>query len=183
MRPQATSILSSFGVSALETLPFTSVKEKLDLHFVHPVNEIYKSLCFHRCIQQTGESVDDFFTALRNLVKRCSYNNPLVEDRLVRDRFVVGISDERLSDQLCHCTKLTAEEALCLARIHEDVDKQRLSCQRLTVDNALAETLNIDSARRNGTPAPSSCYQCELSAALSCHFCGRQRHPRKDCPG
>ncbi|XP_049513384.1 uncharacterized protein K02A2.6-like [Dermacentor silvarum] len=52
------------------------------------------------------------------------------------------------------------------------------------MDNALAETLNIDSARRNDTPTPSPRFrdQAEQPARLSCGFCGRQRHSRKDCP-
>lgn len=184
MGPQARTILSSLEVSTPEALSFTAVKEKLDSHFMHPVNEIYESRRFHRRTQQPSESVDDFFTALRNLVKRCSYNSPLVQDCLVHDRFDVGIRDEKLSDQLCQRTKLTAEEALCQARKHEDAEKERLSRTRLTMDNALAETLNTDSAQQNDTPTPSPRFrdQSEQLARLSCGFCGRQRHSRKDCP-
>lgn len=173
-----------WGVSTPEALSFSAIKEKLDSHFVHPVNEIYESRRFHRRTQQPGESVDDFFTALHNLVKRCGYNSPLVEDRLVCDRFVVGIRDEKLSDQLCRCTKPATDEALFQARIHEDAEKEQLSRARLTMDNALAETLNIDSARQNDTPTPSPRFrdQHEHPARLSCGFCGPQRHSRKDCP-
>lgn len=110
--PQARSVLPSIGTSTQETLSFADVKAKLASHFVHPVNEIYESRRFNPRMQQQGELVDEFFTALRNLVKRCGYKNPEVEDRIFRARFVVVLRDEKLSDQLCRCMKLPAEEAV-----------------------------------------------------------------------
>lgn len=35
------------------------------------------------------------------MVKRCNYASPEVEERLVRDHFVVGLLDRDLSDKLC----------------------------------------------------------------------------------
>lgn len=59
---------------------------------MHLVNEVYESSRFHERPQLlAGETVDVFFTALRNLVKQCNYPAPAVEDRIVRDRCVVGL--------------------------------------------------------------------------------------------
>ncbi|MDD9361313.1 MAG: hypothetical protein PV344_00015 [Anaplasma sp.] len=43
----------------------------------------------------------------------------------MRDRFVVGLLDSRLSDKLRRYPKLTLEEARLQARIHEDAVKAR----------------------------------------------------------
>lgn len=60
-----------------------AVKKVFTEHFVHPLNELYKSARFHRRTQQSGETVDGYFTALQTLVKRCNYSSSVVEDRLV----------------------------------------------------------------------------------------------------
>lgn len=48
-----------------------------------------------------------------------------MEERLVRDRFVVGLRDSNLVDKLCRTQKLTLEEARLQARINEDAVKAR----------------------------------------------------------
>nr|XP_037270721.1 uncharacterized protein K02A2.6-like [Rhipicephalus microplus] len=180
MGSQARSVLSSLGLSAPENRPFAEVKAKLTSHFVHPINEIYESRRFHRRVQQLGEPVDEFFTALRNLVKRCGYNNAEIEDRLVRDKFVVGLRNEKLSDQLCRCTKLTAEEALCQARVHEEAEKERLS-RETPSENGAFDSLNVDAAQRakNASSRRSKSVQPTQS---TCDYCGRGHHSRKECP-
>lgn len=180
MGPQARTVLASLGVPAPETQPFAAVKERLTQHFVHPANEIYESRRFHRRTQQPGETVDAFFTELRTLIRRCNYNSPEIEDRLVRDKFVVGLLDEKLSDQLCRSTRLTADEALLQARQHEDAERERASRSAQA-----AAALNVDATKkRTPSSAPSSRArnrQQRLDNAV-CGNCGRSAHDRKDCP-
>lgn len=60
------------------------------VHFVHRVNELYESNWFHKCNQLCGETVDAFYTVLKNMFKKCNYHLTF-EDHLVRDCFVVGL--------------------------------------------------------------------------------------------
>lgn len=120
MGPQARVILSSLMTDEEAYASYDAVKEKFNGYFVHPVNEAYESSRFHKRNQLPGETVDGFYTVLKNM-KKCNY--PLtVEDRLVRDRFVVGLLDSRLSDQLCRVAKLALQDALTQARQHEDAN-------------------------------------------------------------
>lgn len=65
------------------------------MNFVHRVNELNESNWFHKRNQLCGETVDAFYTVLKNMFKKCNY--PLtVEDRLVRDCSVVGLLDSHL---------------------------------------------------------------------------------------
>ncbi|KAM7298774.1 uncharacterized protein ISCGN_019343 [Ixodes scapularis] len=100
MGSQARIVLTSVGIGEDELGDYAKVKEKFDSYFVHPVNELYESARFHRRTQQSGESADAFYTALCIMAKRCNYRPPEVEDRLIRDRFVVGLLDTKLSDRL-----------------------------------------------------------------------------------
>ena len=53
---------------------------------------------FNRRDQETNESVDAYVTALRKLSKSCNYGS--LTDSLIRDRMVVGISDNSVRNKL-----------------------------------------------------------------------------------
>lgn len=78
-------------------------------------------------MQQLEEPVNEFFAVLHNLVKHCGYKNTRVEDLLVRNKFIMGLWDEKLSEQLRQCTKLSAKEALGQAHVHEEAKEEHLS--------------------------------------------------------
>ncbi|XP_049268752.1 uncharacterized protein LOC125757326 [Rhipicephalus sanguineus] len=129
MGPRACIVLSSLMSDEDAYKSYAEVTRRLTSYFVHPVNKAYESSRFHKRTQQPGETVDSFFTALRNMVHKCNYPSPAVEERLVRDRFVVGLADSHLSDKLCRTPSLSLDDAIVQARQHEDTEreKQRLS--------------------------------------------------------
>ncbi|KAM7294598.1 uncharacterized protein ISCGN_024104 [Ixodes scapularis] len=114
MGSEARRLLQSFSLSG--EAPYNVVVRCFTEHFVHPVNEVYKSSRFHRRVQQAEETVDTFYTELMRLVKQYNYGTPEAEERLVRDRFVVGLRDSRLSDRLERNPKLTLKDAWVQAR-------------------------------------------------------------------
>ncbi|XP_049269931.1 uncharacterized protein LOC125757805 [Rhipicephalus sanguineus] len=113
-------VLASTTLGEADMKDVAAVKKAFTDHFVHPPNELYESARFHRRTQRPGETADAFFTALRTMVKSCNYPSPDVEERLVRDRFLVGLLDRELSDKLCRNPKMTLHEALTYVRQHED---------------------------------------------------------------
>ncbi|KAL3210909.1 hypothetical protein MRX96_036803 [Rhipicephalus microplus] len=94
MGRQAREIFSTFTLSEQQQKQYEVVRKKFDDHFVAARNLVYESACFHRRIQQPGESVDQFITALHTLADRCDYKE---KERMIRDRFLVGLSDAKLS--------------------------------------------------------------------------------------
>nr|XP_050038472.1 uncharacterized protein K02A2.6-like [Dermacentor andersoni] len=122
------------------------------------------------------------------MVKRCNYPSAAVEERLVCDRFVVGLRDSRLSDQLCRNAKLTLQDAWTQARQFEDADREKALPQNRSEHS---RELNLDatkankflSGRRSGAKPRSPQPQAECSREPStCEFCGRAPHRRSDCP-
>ncbi|XP_037515575.1 uncharacterized protein LOC119392011 [Rhipicephalus sanguineus] len=153
-----------------------------------PGHELYESSRFHRRVQLPGESVDTYYAELCRMVKRCNYQSAAVEERLVRDRFVIGLRDSRLSDQLCRNAKLTLKEAWTQARQSEDADKEKELTQNRTEH---ARELNLDAAkaskfasrRRSGAKPTTSQPPAERARETStCEFCGRAPQRRSDCP-
>ncbi|XP_070388780.1 uncharacterized protein [Dermacentor albipictus] len=132
MGPEARPLLETFSLDAQSLASYQAVATRFTEHFVHPANELYESSWFHRRVQLPDESVDTYYAELRRMVKCCNYPSAAVEERLVRDRFVVGLRDSRLSDQLCRNAKLTLQDAWTQARQSEDADREKALPQNRT---------------------------------------------------
>uniref|UniRef100_A0A669BXN3 Gypsy retrotransposon integrase-like protein 1 n=1 Tax=Oreochromis niloticus TaxID=8128 RepID=A0A669BXN3_ORENI len=123
MGEEAEDILVSLHLTPEEASDYETVKRRLDAHFVARRNIIFERAKFNQRQQETGESVDSFHTALHCLAEHCGYGT--LHDEMVRDRFVVGLKDKRLSEQLQMDPELTLEKALNRARQSELVKKQQ----------------------------------------------------------
>ena len=72
---------------------------------------------FNKRTQQPGESVDAFIQDLYRLADDCEYSS--LKNELIRDRIIVGVLDDALSDRLQSTSihfKLTLEEAVQMSR-------------------------------------------------------------------
>ncbi|XP_037529171.1 uncharacterized protein LOC119406504 [Rhipicephalus sanguineus] len=180
MGPEARPLLETLSLDAESLASYQVVAARFTEHFVHPANELYESSRFHRRVQLPGESVDAYYAELCRMAKRCNYQSAAVEERLVRDRFVVGLRDSRLSDQLCRNAKLTLKEAWTQARQSEDADKEKELTQNRTEH---ARELNLDAAkaskfasrRRSGAKPTTSQPPAERSREPST-FCRSRKH-------
>lgn len=184
MGPESRPPLDTFSLSADELLSYETVIKRFIEHFVHPANELYESSLFHKRTQEPGESVDAYYAELCRLVKHCNYPFVKVEERLVRDRFVVGLRDARLTEQLCRNSKLSLKEAWTQARQWEDTKKEKAAkgtaggFSPVELDAAKAHK----APRRLETRQQYAPLKTELSSTATCSFCGRSPHPHSECP-
>ncbi|CAN7979044.1 unnamed protein product [Ixodes persulcatus] len=135
MGRQARAIFKTFGLSADDEKNYQVVKERFDSHFVAARNIVYESACFHRRSQKPGETVDQFVTALHTLAERCDFQN--FKERMIRDRFVVGLRDAKLSETLQMDADLTLATALAKARLKQTVHQQQQELRPGAGDNAV----------------------------------------------
>ena len=87
---------------------YAKVLEKFDDFFKVRHNVIFERAHFNRRNQHPGETAEDYITALRQLAQGCEYGKMTKE--LIRDRLVVGIRDESLSERLQIESNLTLEK-------------------------------------------------------------------------
>ena len=99
------------------------VKSKFDDHFVKRRNVIFERAKFNRRIQEGGESVDTFITALYSLAEHCGYSE--LHDEMIRDRIVVGIRNSALSEKLQLDPRLTLDSAISQVRQSEAIKQQQ----------------------------------------------------------
>lgn len=123
MGQKADDILQSFRLTAEQEKKYQTVKEKFDGYFIQRRNPIFESAKFNMRKQGETEPVDNFITDLYTLAKQCEYND--LHDEMIRDRIVIGIRDNRLSEKMQMESDLTLEKAVSLARQSESVKIQQ----------------------------------------------------------
>ena len=94
---QEDDILTSIKLTMTQK-QYHTVKTKLDEHFVVRRNVTFKRAKFSRSRQEDRETVDTFITALHALAEYCNYGT--LKDGMIRDRIVVGLQDQKLSEKI-----------------------------------------------------------------------------------
>lgn len=71
--------------------------DKFEAYVKPRTNIIYNRYICHNRVQTEGETLDQFVTDLKLLVKECNYQEP---DNMVRDRLVIGINNTNIREKL-----------------------------------------------------------------------------------
>ena len=164
MGDEADDILQSLSLNDEDSATFNSVKAKFDAYFIGSRNVIYERSKFNQRKQMTGEPVDSFITSLHKIVEHCDYG--ALKDDMIRDKIVVGLCDEQLSEKLQLYPNYTLKRAVDQARQKEAVRKQ----QAVVRCNPPEVTSNVDAMRSK----PKSSHKGRL------HRCQHQRTKKRD---
>ena len=132
---QVSMLLYTMGEEAEDTLLSTKISEsdqkdydkviaKFDSFFQVRKNVIFERARFNRICQKQDESVEQFITCLYQLSENCAYGD--LRDEMIRDRIVVGIRDEAMSQKLQLDADLTLESAKKMVRQREAVREQQV---------------------------------------------------------
>lgn len=113
MGGEAEEILLQLNLTEQEQ-KYETVLSRFDNYFIPRRNVIFERFKFNTRIQQPGESVDCFITALHSLAEHCNYGE--LKDELIRDRIVVGIQDMKVSERLQLQKDLTLNDAILTVR-------------------------------------------------------------------
>ncbi len=123
-----------------------------------------------------GESVDTFIQELYRLAEDCEYGS--LKDGLIRDRIVVGVLDDSLSDRLQAKADLTLETAVQMSRQAE----ARRPNKDLIRGNVISETATdptredlVEKHKRDSKPDPGVGSKPERK----CMWWGGQQHKRQ----
>lgn len=105
--------------NVLQTEDKTKLEEIITLfdeHFKPKQNEVINSYTFNKRNQEDGETFDAFYTAIRKIAENCNYKE---KDRMLRDRIVIGVKDQRTQQKLLEIKELTLEKAIDVCRSAE----------------------------------------------------------------
>lgn len=194
MGEKADDIFSSFKLTESNSKSYKHVLEKFTAHFIPKVNVIYERSRFNMRVQEQGENVEEFVTALHKMAENCDFGKfgNGMQDQLIRDRLVVGLLDKKLNQKLQLEDNLTLQRAVQVARQSEEIKNQtepqsvdRVQFKRAQEKKAYAKTPgNIDSREFQckwcGEKKFHSRYQCPALKA-KCTKCSRIGHCAKVC--
>ncbi len=128
------TLLSAIGTDALDIYDglhfdreqdktnITIVLRKFEAFCVGTTNETYERYLFNKRDQESGESIDAYVTALRSLARSCNYG--AIQDSLIKDRIVVGISNNGTRKKLLQTADLTLTICMTMCRAYEQTDQQ-----------------------------------------------------------
>lgn len=173
----------NLGLSAEQGKDPEVILDALEEYFKPARNVIFERYMFGICKQDEGEPIDSFVTKLREKAASCEYGQ-LRED-LIRDRLVLGVSDESVRRRLLREKDLTLASAIDICRAAEMTD---MRIKAITQDRSL-ETLHATDGHRpwvSPRQEHSNRIQSKALAAsenAQCKFCGNtHRRGRDFCP-
>ena len=163
------------------TVTYDDLVGAFNAHFNERKNKIHSRAKFNKRVQRQGEEIDIFIQDLHKIADECEYGT--LKEELIRDRIVVGVADDNLSDKLQAMADLTLAQAVQHARQAET----RKQSQALIRDNRLdfvrpkhhsKKDANFQS-HKNSHPSSTHSHYGKQS---QCGYCGREPHPRSKCP-
>ena len=127
MGEDAEGVLTSTNITEDNKKKYNEVIAKFEEFFRIRRNVIYERARFNRRNQLEGESIEQYITALYELVETCKYGG--LQQEILRDRIVVGIRDQALSERLQCDAELTLEKVKRSTRQREAVKEQHKHLQ------------------------------------------------------
>ena len=186
MGDQADDILRSFALSEEHRKDYATVKSTFDKHFVPRRNVIFERAKFNQRIQQEGEPVESFITALYALAEHCGYGE--LHDDMIRDRIVVGIRNSALSEKLQLDPELTLAKAATQVRQAEAVKQQQPLVRGKpdapvgAVGKGSGRPIKTYRGSAHNAPTAHSTGSTARQGKQPCSRCGKGLHTKAQCP-
>ena len=169
---ETVTIVENLGLSAEQRGKVAEIVAAIQRYVEGHINESVERRTFRRCIQQPGETFDDFLVSLRELAKTCKFCSDNCTQKNIRDQIIEGLLDGDTVEHLLQEKDLTLDKAITTCRAQEAAKKQRAE-----IANTSREPANVQALRRqpNLTRPP---------LGRSCPGCGSGLHDggRQSCP-
>ncbi len=92
-----------------------------DDHWIGETNVTYERYLLNKRVQEPSESFDSFLSELRRLVKSCEYGE--LEDSILKDRIVIGITEDATRRKLLQLRRLDLKMAIDVCRANETASR------------------------------------------------------------
>ena len=161
---EALDVLEGLPLSTEDRLDLSKIINAMETFCIGERNEVFESYTFHQRNQKLGESIDAYFTELKQMARKCDFQD---EDRMIRDRLVIGIAEDQTRKKLLEKKKLSLGEALDICRAQEQATThaKEMSSTENRVDRMQSgfkrKTPKRDNKVFTGSPVTStSCTRC-----------------------
>ena len=94
------AIVNNLGLSVGQRNDVDTIISTIKHHINGQINESVNHHNLRSCRQQTGESFDNFFVALRELIKTCNFCSNQCAQKNIRDQIIEGLIDKDIVEHL-----------------------------------------------------------------------------------
>ena len=159
------------------------VIKKFDQHFLGQTQEFFERFQFNRRNQESGESIDEYVSVLRNMAKTCGFCD-CMRELLIMDRILLGILDDKTHEELLSTHDLTLVKAIeiCRAREAATIHMKALKNEEI---NKVKGTQKQKKPTKPRDRTKCKQHQTETTRATTkkCYFCKQVHAMRKEsCP-
>ena len=172
---------------ALTSCTFDEITGVLCKHYEPTKNIIYERFKFYSRNQKPSESLTEYIHTLKSLASSCEFGEALNE--MLRDRFVVGLNDQKTQRSLLSDTKLTWDKALTAALTMEaamkDVSAIHGSSDSKSVHN-VQQSYSANSVKKKNPVQKNNASKFvkhgkSIPKNYICRSCGSTSHFRQNC--
>ena len=100
-----------------------STFKKFGEYYGTKTNVVYHRAKFNKRVQNEGEPIKQFITDLHTLVKPCNFGT--LEDEMIRDRIIVGMINQSLSEVLQLDADITLAKVIEKSTMAEEIKTQQ----------------------------------------------------------
>ena len=126
------SIIGEDGVKAHDTFTWnedenaddiSQVLKKFDEFCTARTQVIYEHYRFNNRNQEPGKNISTYLTELRTIAKNCAHDT-ITPDKILRDRLVLRIRDDRVRERLLRLNDLSLQQAVDIIKSSEQSQQQ-----------------------------------------------------------
>ncbi|KAL1378982.1 hypothetical protein pipiens_015233 [Culex pipiens pipiens] len=164
--PDVLGTFAGFQLTAAQKKDPDEIKKKFAEAYNPTANPTYSTYVFLKTDQGPDESFDAFLIKLRQAIVDCDFNTvqegTTTEERLLKDKIVLGIRSQKVREKLLSDPKLTLEKAIQICRSSEKTTE--------TLHQMSSETKSCDAVREK-----------QEDQIFKCRRCGT-KHGKMNCP-
>jgi len=175
------SFLSVLGCDAFHIyrhLPLTEAEKKdltriqgaLEAHFKTVLNVTYERYVFGMGKQEPHESIEEYVRKLRKLSETCRFGD--LRNYFLKDRLVLGISDNGTRAALLREAELTLNQAIDICRSQEVTRQQLGALCKNEGDTSINSLSRRFKQERQDQP----------KLTMDCSYCGTMHKGQNSCP-
>ncbi|KAL5488848.1 hypothetical protein EMCRGX_G017861 [Ephydatia muelleri] len=137
--PAGRDIYNTFNVSDQDKNKISILFQKFKGYCKPKQNVTVERYRFNTRSQQEGESIDQYVTALKLMTRNCAFGT--LEEELIRDRIVCGVSSEKIKERLLRERDLTFHRPLSSKGVSTLTQKEEEE-EHSDADELVVGTLN-----------------------------------------
>ena len=159
------------------------VIKKFDQHFLGQTQEFFERFQFNHCNQESGESVDEYVSVLRNMAKTCGFCD-CMRELLIMDRILLGILDDKTREELLSTHDLTLVKAIEICRAREAATIHMKALKNEEMNKVKGTQKQKKPVKlRDRTKCKQHLTETTRTATKKCYFCKQVHAMRKEsCP-